>query len=122
MLITILTLSAAKTSQQSISIKPKQPTKVIYSPTGRVLLIMTKGGNISFFKIQQRDDGKEEWVLSPDKLKTNENEVCIHLSPRQIIPYYPIRLKLSRVSGTTLAQQSLLARRLAFSLTLVIPN
>jgi hypothetical protein len=83
---------------------------------------MTRGGNITFFKLQQRDDGKEEWVLSPEKLKTNESEVCIHSSFQQKISHFPIRPKLFHVSGIILAQQSLLARRLAFWLTLIIPS
>lgn len=74
-----LTPTSAKSSLQSISMKPRQPTKLLYSPNGRVILVLTKPGTIAFLNLQRRDDGAEEWVQTQEKLKVNESEVWVHL-------------------------------------------
>ena len=69
-----------KTTIQSLSLKPKQPTKLVFSPTGQVVLVMARGGTITFLKLQAKDGGGEEWIISPEKLKTNENEVILTIN------------------------------------------
>jgi len=41
---------------------------------------MARGGTITFLKLQAKDGGGEEWIISPEKLKTNENEVILTIN------------------------------------------
>ena len=57
---------------QSINLKPRQPIKLMYAPYGRTIAILSKSGTLTFLELKAREDGKEEWMLSPRLLKIGD--------------------------------------------------
>ncbi|KZS97851.1 WD40 repeat-like protein [Sistotremastrum niveocremeum HHB9708] len=64
-----------KTPLQTVSLKPRQPVDVKYSPNGRVLAVLDKANFIVFLTLERKEDGKDHWVLSQERVKGhNESE------------------------------------------------
>jgi len=64
----------SKSPVQSLSLKPKQPTKIAWSPSGRAILVLSKSGSVVFLAIRKRPDGKDEWFTTQERLQVGETE------------------------------------------------